>query len=118
MGQWGSGAVGWGITRCGVARCDGTDAATHPSTMSSLKFQPSPKPTLGVEVELALVDAETMALRSAAPKLLDRLPQALRESVKPELMQCYVEINSAVCNTVADAERDLADKLRVLRPAA
>ncbi len=43
-----------------------------------LKFTPSPKPTLGVEVELALVDGRTMALSSAAPRLLGRLPDPLR----------------------------------------
>src|SRR5687768_11689471 len=84
----------------------------------SLKFTPSPKPTLGVEVELALVDARTMALSSAAPRLLGRLPGPLSESVKPELMQCYVEINSGVCATVADAEADLAAKLAVVERAA
>lgn len=84
----------------------------------NLKFNPSPKPTLGVEIELALVDANTMALSSSAPRLLERLPEQLRESVKPELMQCYVEINSGVCATVGEAERDLAEKLDVLDPAA
>jgi carboxylate-amine ligase len=86
--------------------------------MSSLKFKPSARPTLGVEVELGLVDAETMALSSAAPRLLAGLPEGVRESVKPELMQCYVEINSGVCATVGEAERDLAGKLAVLRGAA
>jgi carboxylate-amine ligase len=86
--------------------------------MSSLKFKPSLKPTLGVEVELALVDAQTKALSSAAPQLLGRLPEQLRESVKPELMQCYVEINSGVCSTVAEAEADLVAKLAPLERAA
>lgn len=84
----------------------------------SLKFTPSPKPTLGVEIELALVDGRTMALSSAAPRLLKRLPASLRESVKPELMQCYVEVNSSVCATVADAEADLAVKIAAAEQVA
>src|SRR5687768_3879907 len=55
---------------------------------------------------------------SAAPRLLARLPEPLRDWIKPELMQCYVEINSGVCATVADAEADLAAKLTVLERAA
>ena len=86
--------------------------------MTRLRFKPSPRPTLGVEVELALVDARTMALSSAAPDLLAAMPDALRGSVKPELMRCYVEVNSAVCNTVADADADLRGKLAALQAAA
>ncbi len=86
--------------------------------MSRLMFNASPRPTLGVEVELALVDHETMALTSAAPQLLERLPEAMRKWIKPELMRCYVEINTDVCATVADAEADLAGKLAVLEKSA
>src|SRR5947209_8919800 len=86
--------------------------------MDGLKFNSSAGPTLGVEIELALVDASTMALTSAAPRLLARLPEQLRESIKPELMQCYVEINSRICADVAEAEADLREKLTVLEKAA
>ncbi len=86
--------------------------------MNRVKFTPSHAPTLGVEIELALVDARTMALVSAAPELLSRLPEAMREWIKPELMQCYIEINSSICATVAEAETDLRRKLDVLEPLA
>ena len=55
-----------------------------------------------------------MALTSAAPRLLARLPEHFKGSVKPELMQCYVEINSRVCADVAEAEADLREKLGVV----
>src|SRR5438105_626212 len=86
--------------------------------MSRLTFAASPRHTLGVEIELALVDGETMALRSASPQVLERIPEHLKESIKPELMRCYVEINSAICETVADAEKDLRQKLGLLEPIA
>ena len=86
--------------------------------MSRLKFTPNLQPSLGVEVELALVDAQTMALSSAAPELLARLPEATRKGVKPEIMRSYVELNTDVCRTVADAEADLRGKLNVLEPIA
>ena len=86
--------------------------------MSNLEFHVSTRPSLGVEIELALVDADTLALKSANRDILDHLPPALQESVKPELMQCYLEINTGVCATVAAAEADLRPKLAAVEAAA
>jgi carboxylate-amine ligase len=86
--------------------------------MPPLRFVSNERPTLGVEIELQLVDAGTMALRSGIAEVLSRLPGALHESVKPELMQSYLEINTGVCHTVAEVERDLAAKVRVVQSIA
>jgi carboxylate-amine ligase len=87
--------------------------------MSSLyKFVSNDHPTLGVEVELNLVDAESLALRSAIMPVLAALPEPLQASVKAELMQSYLEINTGVCRTVADVERDLVAKVRVVQEIA
>lgn len=83
-----------------------------------LEFTHNAEPTLGVELELALVDGETMALCSSAQQLLERVPPAFAESIKPELMQCYVEINSGVCRTVAEAEQDLREKVLAVERVA
>ncbi len=86
--------------------------------MAKLHFTSNDRPTLGVEIELALVDAQTMALTSAAPAIIERTPPAISASVKPELMQCYLEINTGVCETVEEARRDLAGKLRTVEGIA
>lgn len=83
-----------------------------------LEFTHNAEPTLGVELELALVDGETMALCSSAQQLLERVPPTFAESIKPELMQCYVEINSGVCRTVAEAEQDLREKVLAVEQVA
>jgi glutamate---cysteine ligase / carboxylate-amine ligase len=80
--------------------------------MSSPPFHGSARPTLGVELELQLVDARSLALRPAMQELLARIPQGLRDSVKPEFHCCCVEINSGICRDVAEVGRDLAAKLR------
>ncbi len=82
--------------------------------MSRLVFNCSSEPTVGVEVELALVDATTMALRSANAQVLERVPAELEGSIKPELMQCYVEINSDKCRNVTDVESDLRTRISAL----
>ena len=83
-----------------------------------MKFASSPEPTLGVEIELALVDERTMALTSAVEAVRGRLPEEHLSNVKPELMQCYIETNSAKCRTVAEVEADLRPRLRALETAA
>jgi carboxylate-amine ligase len=82
------------------------------------KFVRNERPTLGVELELQLVDDRTMALKSAFADVHARLPESLREKVKPELMQCCLEINTDICETVADVERDLTAKYSIIERAA
>lgn len=86
--------------------------------MGKIEFQSNPRPTLGVEIELALVSRTSGALVSAAPDILERIPATAADSVKPELMQSYIEINTGVCDTVADAGRDLESKLDVVEKVA
>jgi glutamate---cysteine ligase / carboxylate-amine ligase len=86
--------------------------------VSLYKFVSNPGPTLGVEIELNLVDARTMALKSGVLPILESLPDALRPSVKPELFQCYLEINTAVCPNVDEVECDLAGKIKTVEQIA
>jgi len=79
--------------------------------MTRLAFAPNDKPTIGVELELQLVDAETMALSNSIERVLEAMPQELEGQVKPELMQSYLEINTGVCETVDEATNDLRGKL-------
>ncbi len=86
--------------------------------MSPYTFASSPGPTLGVEIELNLVDARSLALRSGVFDVLNSLPRDLEGSVKPELFQCYLEINTGVCRDVAEVERDLTAKIKAVEQAA
>ncbi|MBW3598993.1 MAG: YbdK family carboxylate-amine ligase [Planctomycetes bacterium] len=86
--------------------------------MSKLTFNSNDRPTLGVELELGLVDAETMALANSVMPLLARLDPGDGTCYKPELMQCCIEINTDVCETVDQAEQDLRRKLIEVESAA
>lgn len=81
-------------------------------------FRASAGPTLGVELELQLVDAQSMELRPEASRLLAELPADLRDAVKPEFHQCCIEINSDVGRDVGEVGCDLAAKLRGIVAAA
>jgi carboxylate-amine ligase len=82
--------------------------------MEKIEFTSNSEPTLGIEVELALVDANSMALSNSIERVLAKIPREFSGSIKPELMQSYVEINTGVCRTVAEAEADLREKIALL----
>jgi glutamate---cysteine ligase / carboxylate-amine ligase len=86
--------------------------------MSPYKFVSNDRPSLGVEIELQLVDARTTALRSGIADVLAALPMELSGPVKPELMQCYLEINTGICRDVGEVGRDLIPKIRAVQDAA
>ncbi len=85
--------------------------------MSLLDFTCNETPSIGVEIELQLVDADSMALANRIEEVLAALPDDLREVVKPELMQSYLEINTGVCRTVQEAGADLKQKLQLVESA-
>lgn len=84
-----------------------------------VEFNASPRASLGIEVETAIVDVRTGALACAAPEILAQLAAAHGESehprVKPELYQCTLEVITGVCQTVAEAKADLAGSLDEIR---
>lgn len=84
--------------------------------MQKLQFASNRQPTLGVEIELGLV-GPSMSLSSSVTDLLAELP-ADSGSFKPELMQSCIELNTDVCKTVDDAQRDLTAKLQTVERAA
>jgi carboxylate-amine ligase len=90
--------------------------------MAIIEFHRNDRPTVGVELELGLLDAETLALSSAYGLLHARLTAEGYQDdesghFKPELMQCVLEINTDICETIADAERDLRAKIAVVESA-
>ena len=87
-----------------------------------IEFNGSPAPTLGVEVELELVDRETGELVSAATDILTELglghPDDEHPKAKHELFECTIEIITGICDTVAEARADLSATLAEVREAA
>ncbi|MEA2682903.1 MAG: glutamate---cysteine ligase / carboxylate-amine ligase [Chloroflexota bacterium] len=85
----------------------------------TIQFFPSERASVGVEMELELVDRETRELRSVATEILDEMgkghPEGVHPTAKHELMESTVEILTGISATVADAERDLAATIVELR---
>ena len=88
-----------------------------------IDFASSRQSTLGVEWELALVDAETGELASVAKEVLRGVaakhPELNEDDehphIKQELLLNTVELVTGVCNTVAEAKADLSSSLAAVR---
>jgi len=87
-----------------------------------IEFNGSGGPTLGIEVELNLVDATTRALANDAVAIIGELgrghPDGEHPKVKQELFCCTVEVITGICTTVAEARDDLDGSIEVVRRSA
>lgn len=82
-----------------------------------IPFNPSPRPTLGVEWELALVDKTTRDLVSAADVIFDEIGEQPTHRIHKELLRNTVELVTGICDTVDDAMTDLATTMTTVRNA-
>lgn len=88
-----------------------------------IDFASSRQSTLGVEWELALVDAQTGELASVANEVLRgvaaRHPELNEDDehphIKQELLLNTVELVTGICTTVAEAKADLSSSLAAVR---
>ncbi len=78
----------------------------------AMRFKPSPDTSIGVEIELGLINSETLELSMDVPEMLQRLPAGWEDSIKPEFMRSYLEFNTGVCKTVDEVRSDLSEKLQ------
>ena len=79
-----------------------------------MEFERCANPTVGIEWELQLLDAETFDLRPGIMPLMELYPGG--DFVKPEFVQSCVELTSTVSDTSDDAVRHIGQTLsKVLR---
>lgn len=85
-----------------------------------IDFHGSPRPTLGVEWEFALVDKETRDLANSASDLFAAAVPRLADPSRlhKELLRNTVELVTGICDDVAGAMADLRDTLDAVLPAA
>lgn len=85
----------------------------------NIDFHASERSSLGIEMELEIVDVASRQLTSAASEILGAMTDARGGEEPPkakhELMECTVEINTDVCATVAEARADLEGSIAELR---
>src|SRR5687768_5176890 len=83
----------------------------------NIVFQRSEKPTLGVEIEVQVVDqAGALTTDTAATKILAELNDDA--AYKHELLECTIEVITDVCQSVDDVRADLGGKIKQLSDVA
>ncbi len=85
------------------------------SDQPKIQFRSNPTHTIGVELEVWLLDPKTGQLTPRAEEVLAACPDPT--FYKQELFQNIIEINTDVCNTVAEVREDLGGKLAWLQKA-
>lgn len=86
--------------------------------IETVAFEASPRPTIGVEWEFALVDRETADLVSRAGELFDGIRAAhpdIAPQVHSEMLRNTVEVVTGVCENTAEAMADLARIIAAVR---
>jgi carboxylate-amine ligase len=79
-----------------------------------LPFAHSPELTLGVELELQLLDPETLDLAPACGAVLERLPPGERR-IRPELFQSMLEVSTGICRDVCQVRAELDEVVEMVR---
>jgi carboxylate-amine ligase len=82
--------------------------------MDKIVFNSSIAPSIGVEVEIQILDAETLQLASRSPDVLKMVRPSMKEKIKPEFISSMVEINTKICSSVSDVEADLKSSVNYL----
>jgi carboxylate-amine ligase len=87
-----------------------------------IDFSSSPTSSVGIEMELELVDNETRELASGSNDILAELGAPYgglgHPKAKHELLQSCIEIITGICSTVGEARDDLAGTLAEVTAAA
>jgi len=82
------------------------------------RFQKRQLPTLGVELELQIVDASTLALQPGIDLILAQVPDEFETSIKREFHTSCVEVSTGICDGVDQVRSDLGRKLKWITDAA
>ncbi|HEY7310914.1 MAG TPA: YbdK family carboxylate-amine ligase [Gemmataceae bacterium] len=83
--------------------------------LEDLDFHPSAENTIGIELELQILDREGGDLVPGAVRLLAACREEGLEGVSAEFMQSQLEIKTGVCRNVADLRQALFPVLRRVR---
>jgi len=72
-----------------------------------IKFNSSPEPTIGVEIELQLVDKKNLNLKNISSKILAEVNEEFSNNIKCELIESMIEINTNICSNVEEVENGI-----------
>ncbi|HLJ93627.1 MAG TPA: YbdK family carboxylate-amine ligase [Gemmataceae bacterium] len=91
-------------------------APAHPA--EDLTFRPSAGTSLGVELELQILDRESGDLAPGAVRLLQACREEGIANASAELLQSMIEVKTGICQNVQEVQESLLPALRRVRNLA
>jgi carboxylate-amine ligase len=79
---------------------------------NTIQFTTSKPFTLGVEIELQILDPKSLNLVPRAPDILSMVPDNLKDRIKPEFIRSMIEVNTEVCSDMEQVKDSLARLIR------
>ncbi len=79
-----------------------------------IKFNASPEPTIGVEIELQIIDKNNLDLNNISSKVLADVDKEFSDNIKCELIESMIEINTNICSNIEEVEKDIRKTLNHL----
>jgi carboxylate-amine ligase len=73
----------------------------------SIEFQASKPFSLGVEIELQILERSDLNLVPRAPEILAMIPEELQERIKPEFIRSMIEVNTEICSNMDQVKENL-----------
>jgi carboxylate-amine ligase len=70
--------------------------------------------TIGIEEEYQIIHPETRELTSYIQEFLNTGRVVLKDQIKPEFLQCQVEVGSRICRTMREARAEISRLRRVV----
>ena len=71
--------------------------------------------TIGAELEVRLIELQSMKPANISPFIFEELPDELKDNVHKELLQSMVEIVTPICNSAKEAQTFIMDTLHKLK---
>jgi hypothetical protein len=96
----------------------GSRGSVRPEPRAELAFRPSPGPSLGVELELLVLDPRTRDLAPGSVRILGACAAESVPGVTAELMQSMIEVKTGICQDVAEVHGQLFPALRRMHEIA
>jgi len=79
-----------------------------------IKFNSSTEPTIGVEIELQLVDIKNLNLNNISKKILAEVNKEFSDNIKCELIESMIEINTNICSNIEEVKIDIKKTLNYI----
>ena len=79
-----------------------------------IKFNSSSEPTIGVEIELQLINRNNLNLNNISSKVLTDVNKEFSDNIKCELIESMIEINTNICSNIEEVEKDIRKTLNHL----